>query len=370
MTAPPLPRGRARDFGFPCGIIPTGELNSITDVPGVRVGQLSLWQGEAGGDGPVSRTGVTTIWPHEGNPFRERVYAATSVFNGYGILTGDLVMAEWGLLGSPIVLCDTATVGISYDAIVRYMTALDTAVGDDDVVMPVVAECDDGFLNDNRAFALTTDHVIAALASATTGPVAEGVVGAGTGTQQFDYKGGIGTASRVVEVGGKPYTIGVLLSTNYGSRYQLQVAGVALGRQLTDDMPSRHKEGSCVAVVATDLPLHPNQLRRLARRVDVGLGLTGSVGNDGSGEIFMAFSTAHRIPRHVEAGTIPLNVMVEGQFWTHGSPFDKIFDAVVEASAEAALNALCQADTVIGRDGHTLVGFPIERALRAMRTGK
>lgn len=362
-TQPPIPRGRARDLGFSCGVIPTGPLNALTDVPGVRVGHHTVWQGEPSDDGPVVRTGVTAIWPHSGNPFRDRVYAATSVFNGYGILTGNIVMDEWGLLGSPIVLCDTANVGISYDAIVRYMTALDPAVGNDDVVMPVVAECDDGFLNDNRAFALTQDHVIAALEAANDGPVAEGVVGAGTGTQLFDYKGGIGTASRVIEIGGKSYTIGVLLNTNYGSRYQLQVSGVSLGRQFTDDMPVRHKEGSCIAVLATDLPLHPKQLRRLARRIDIGLGLTGSVGNDGSGEIFMAFSTAHKIPRHSATGTIPIDVMVEGQFWTHGSPFDTVFDAVVEASTEAALNAMCQADTVVGRDGHRLFGFPIERAL-------
>ncbi len=368
MTAqPPAPRGRARDLGFPCGVIPTGPLNALTDVAGVRVGHQTVWTGEPDGDDPVVRTGVTAIWPHAGNPFRDRVYAATSVFNGYGILTGDIVMDEWGLLGSPIVLCDTANIGISYDAVVRYMTAMDSAVGDDDVVMPVVAECDDGFLNDNRAFGLTQDHVIAALDTAATGPISEGAIGAGTGTQQFDYKGGIGTASRQVEVGGKAYTIGVLLNTNFGSRNQLQIAGVPLGRLFTDQMPVRHKEGSCIAVVATDLPLHPKQLRRLARRVDIGLGLTGSVGNDGSGEIFMAFSTAHTIPRHAESGTIPIDVMIEGQFWTHGSPFDAVFEAVVEASTEAALNALCQADTVTGRDGHRLYGFPVERALEALK---
>lgn len=365
-SKPPAGRGRARDLGFPCGIIPTGTFNAITDVPGVRVGHQTVWRGEPGGDEPVTRTGITAIWPHAGNPFRDRVYAATSVFNGYGILTGDIVMDEWGLLGSPIVLCDTASVGVSYDAVVRYMSDLDSAVGDDDVLMPVVGECDDGFLNDNRSFVVSTEDVTAALDAASGGAVGEGAVGAGTGMQLFDYKGGIGTASRVVAVGGKQYTIGVLLNTNYGSRHQLQIGGVPLGRQFTDDMPVRHKEGSCIAVVATDLPLHPKQLRRLARRVDIGLGLTGSVGNDGSGEIFMAFSTAQTVPRHAESGTIPINVMIEGQFWTHGSPFDEVFDAVVEASTEAALNALCQADTVTGRDGHKLHAFPIARALAAL----
>lgn len=362
---PPPGRGRARELGFPVGVLPTGPLNAITDVAGVRVGQTTVWTNEP----TTARTGVTAIWPHEGNPFRERVYAATSVFNGYGIMTSDIVLHEWGLMGAPIVLCDTANLGIAYDACVRYMSAQDTAVGDDDVLMPVVAECDDGFLNDNRSSTLTSEHVTDALRTATTGPVQEGVVGAGTGTQMFDFKGGIGTASRQIQLGDRTYTIGVLLNTNYGTRGQLQIAGQYLGRDLTQDMPAHHKEGSCIAVVVTDLPLHPAQLRRLARRVDIGLGRTGSVGNDGSGEIFLAFSTAQRIPRGTPEGLLDITVMVEGQFWTHGSPFDLVFDAVAEASEEAALNALCQADTTDGRDGHRLTGFPIKEALRLLTSG-
>jgi D-aminopeptidase len=358
----PAGRGRARDLGFPVGVLPSGPLNAITDVAGVRVGQATVWSD----DGVIARTGATAIWPHEGNPFRERVYAATSVFNGYGIMTGDIVLHEWGLMGAPIVLCDTANLGIAYDASVRYMTERDPSVGTDDVLMPIVAECDDGFLNDNRSTTLTAEHVRAALDSAVDGPVEEGVAGAGTGTQMFDFKGGIGTASRVLQIGSRTFTVGVLLNANYGTRPQLQIAGNRLGLRLTGDMPSHHKEGSCIAVVATDLPLHPAQLRRLARRVDIGLGRTGSVGNDGSGEIFLAFSTAHRIPRETTDGVIPIEVMVEGQFWTHGSPFDLIFDAVAEASEEAALNALCQADTVSGRDGNRLTGFPIDKALDLM----
>lgn len=361
MTVP-APRGRARDHGLPVGGTATGPHNAITDVPGVRVGHCTIWE-----DSPaVARTGVTAIWPHDGNPFRERVYAAVSPFNGYGILTSDLVVNEWGLLGSPILLCDTANLGIVYDACVRYMSEQDTAVGRDDVLMPVVAECDDGLLNDNRVPAVTLQHVRQALDSAAGGPIQEGVVGAGTGMQLFDFKGGIGTASRVVHIAGADYTLGVLLNTNYGSRHQLQIAGRPLGRQLTEDMPVKHKEGSCIGVVATDLPLHPNQLRRLARRLDIGLGRTGSVGNDGSGEIFMAFSTANRLPREVPAGTVKVEVMVEGQFWQHGSPLDTVFDATVEATEEAALNALCQADTVQGRDGNILTGFPTPRAMQLL----
>ena len=236
------------------------------------------------------------------------------MFNGYGEMTSDIVIDEWGLVGSPILLIDTTHIGLGYDAVVRYMAERDPEIQDVDVVIPVVAETDDGFLNDNRAFGLTREDVWAALDAASDGPVAEGVVGAATGTQQFDFKGGIGTASRVVELQGTQYTIGVLLQTNYGSRHQLQIAGAPIGRLVDDLMPVRHHEGSCIAVVATDAPLHPRQLRRLARRVDVGLARTGSVGNDGSGEIFLAFSTANRIPRATPRASHPIEVIVEGQF--------------------------------------------------------
>ena len=363
MSAPPDPRGRVRDLGLQVGALPTGRLNAITDVPGVRVGHRTVWRGDPGGPDPVIRSGVTAIWPHDGDLFRERVYAGHSVLNGYGEMTSNIVIDEWGLIGSPIVLIDTTHIGLGYDAVVRYMAQRDPEIQDIDVVIPVVAETDDGFLSDNRAFGLSREDVWAALDAASDGPVAEGVVGAATGTQQFDFKGGIGTSSRVVDIQGSRFTIGVLLQTNYGSRHQLQIAGVPIGRQIGDLMPERHHEGSCIAVVATDAPLHPRQLRRLARRVDVGLARTGSVGNDGSGEIFLAFSTANRIPRSTPRAAHQIDVIVEGQFWTQGSPFDALFEAVAEATEEAALNALFQADTVVGRNGHVLHGLPIDRTL-------
>jgi D-aminopeptidase len=364
-SSPPPARPRVRDHGIAVGRLPTGPLNAVTDVPGVRVGHATVWSG--GGDEPVSRTGVTALWPHEGNPYADRVYAATSTFNGYGVLTGDLVIDEWGLLGSPVVLCDTANLGTAYSAVVRHVHDEDPEAGREDVVIPVVGECDDGFLNDNRHLALTEEHVVAALTSATTGPVPEGCVGAGTGMQMFDFKGGIGTASRLVTIDGTTYTVGVLLNGNFGTRRQLRIAGVHVGPTLTDRMPVRHHEGSCIAVVATDLPLLPHQLRRLARRVDVGLGRVGSVGNDGSGEIFLAFSTAHRVPREVPGGTMPVQALVEGQLWTRGSPLDDVFDAVAEAAEEAALNALFVADTTDGRDGHRLWGLPVDDVLPLLR---
>src|SRR5438067_10555841 len=262
-----------------------------------------------------------------------------------------------------IVLTDTVHIGLAYDSVVRYMTERDPEIADKDVVIPVVAETDDSFLSDNHAFRISREDVYAAVDAAKEGPVLEGCVGAGTGTQQFDFKGGIGTASRVVELSDERFTIGVLLQTNYGSRHQLLIGGVPVGRQVTDLMPKRHQEGSCIAVLATDLPLHPGQLRRIARRVDIGLGRTGSVGNDGSGEIFIAFSTTNRIPRSTRKAAHPINVLVEGQFWTEGSPFDQIFGAVAEATEEAAFNAMVAAPTVEGRDGNILYGFPLDRGL-------
>lgn len=363
------------------GFLPTGTHNAITDVPGVRVGHQTVWkgdyssspgrsfppslagEGQGGGSQPIIRSGVTAIWPHSGDLFRERLYAAVSVFNGYGEMTSRSVIDEWGLVGSPIVLTDTVHIGLAYDSVVRYMTERDPEIADKDVVIPVVAETDDSFLSDGRAFGIAREDVYAALDAAKDGPVQEGCVGAGTGTQFFDFKGGIGTASRIVELSGQRFTIGVLLQTNYGSRHQLLIAGAPVGRQIADLMPKRHQEGSCIAVLATDIPLHPAQLRRLARRIDIGLGRTGSVGNDGSGEIFIAFSTANRIPRSTQRPAHPINVLVEGQFWTEGSPFDRIFDAVVETAEEAAFNAMVAADTVEGRDGNTLYGFPLDRGL-------
>jgi hypothetical protein len=180
-------------------------------------------------------------------------------------------------------------------------------------------------------------------------------------------RSGKGTSSREVEIQGTTFTVGVLLLTNYGNRHQLSICGAPVGRTITDLMPEGHNEGSCIGVVATDAPLHPRQLKRLARRVDVGLGRTGSVGNDGSGEIFIAFSTANRIPRGYERSTYPIEVMIDGAFWTQGAAIDRLFEAVAEATEEAALNALFMAETVTGRGGHVLHALPIDRTLDLLR---
>jgi D-aminopeptidase len=353
---------RARDDGVVAGRLAPGPLNAITDVAGVRVGHATVI-----GDDPVVRSGVTAIWPHAGNPFRERVYAAVESLNGYGELTGSRVIDEWGLLGSPIVLTDTAHVGVAYTATVRHLGETDPGVGDVDVLIPVVGECDAGFLSDNRAFGVGESDVRAALDGAVAGPVPEGNVGAGTGMQLFDFKGGIGTASRVVSLGGEPFTVGVLLQCNHGTREQLHVLGVPVGRELADLMPERHHEGSCIGVLATDLPLHPAQLRRLVKRVGLGLARGGSVANDGSGELFVGFSTATRVPRATERLRFPIETLVEGQFWREGSPLDLVFEAVAEATEEAVLNALWAAETLDGRAGRVLHALPVDRTLALLR---
>lgn len=355
---------RARDLGLGVGILPTGIHNAITDVRGVRVGITTVIEGQAGGSAPIVRSGVTAILPHPGSLFRERVFAGVSAFNGYGMLTGTLVIEEWGLLNSPIVIVDTAHVGMGYDTVARWMTAADPAVGDLDVAMPVVTECDDGFLNDNRSFGLRPDHVTEALTKADSGPVPEGAVGSGTGTQLFEFKGGVGTSSRIVDIDGQPFTVGVLVNTNYGHRHQLRIHGAPVGEHLRDTLrPGTQKEGSCIVVIATDVPLHPQQLRRLARRADAGLARTGSCANDGSGEITLAFSTANLIPRDGASSIDNVSVLRGGQFWTAGAPLDRVFEAVADATEEASLNALFTAQTMEGRDGHVLHAIPLERTL-------
>jgi D-aminopeptidase len=357
---------RPRDEGVVAGRLEPGRLNAITDVAGVRVGHATVVR-----DDPVVRSGVTAIWPHDGNPFRERVYAASEPLNGYGELTGSRVIDEWGLLGAPIVLTDTAHVGVAYTATVRHLGELDPGVGDVDVLIPVVGECDAGFLSDNRAFGVSEDDVRNALSGARGGvPMAEGAVGAGTGMQLFDFKGGIGTASRVVELGGEAFTVGVLLLCNHGTRPQLHVLGVPVGREIADLMPERHREGSCIGVLATDLPLHPAQLRRAVRRIGLGLARGGSVANDGSGEIFVGFSTATRVPRSTDRLRFGIDTIVEGQFWREGSPLDLVFEAVAEATEEAVLNALWAAETTAGRDGHVLHALPTDRALALLRRAR
>ncbi len=366
----PEQRQRLRDHSVVIGVIQPGPLNSITDVDGVAVGHATVWEGEAPGSpghGPA-RTGVTAVVPHPGNLFRERLFSGFYALNGYGELTSRSVIEEWGLLGSPILLTSSHSLGTVHEATVRYLCKRDAAIGDDDVALPVVAECDDSFLNDSRGFHVRTEHVEAALESASNGPTAEGTVGAGTGMECFGWKGGIGTASRVITARGATWTIGVLALTNFGSPPNLIVAGVPVGQRLVPPGPARPEHGSCIVVVATDAPLDSQQCSRLAKRASLGLGRMGSIGADDSGELVIAFSTAHRVPRSSPTGTFDHSAVLVGQMGQEDHPIDALFAGVIEATEEAALDSLFTASTVSGRGGHVLYELPIGPTLDLLRS--
>lgn len=347
---PPDPRPRARAHGLHFGNVPTGAHNAITDVPGVRVGQVTVWHGE--GDEPIARTGTTVIVPDvPAEMFRRPMAAAPAVLNGAGELTGSITMREWGLLETPIALTGTSSVGRAYDALVDEMYQ----AGADEVVIPVVGECDDSWLDDFRRRWLTTDHVRQALAIAHGGPVAEGAVGAGAGMVTMGYKAGIGTSSRVIVGLG---TIGVLLLCNFGGRDQLRISGVPIGQLLGDDTPAAptlDTGGSCLGVVMTDLPLDARQLARVARRVGLGLARMGSVAHHGSGDIFCAVSTTNRSTRGT-TGRITTELIADGSM-------NDVFPAVVDAAEEAVCNALFVADTCAGVGGAVVPGLPLDRVL-------
>lgn len=357
MTKP-----RARELGIEIGRLEPGVLNAITDVSGVRVGHRTIVRG-ADGDPHAVRTGVTAVFPHGGDPWREPVYAGTHILNGYGELIGINQIAEWGVLMSPIVLTSSLAIGKAYDATVKWLAGRDDSAGAE--VMPVVSECDDSGLSDVLSFPLADGDVAAALDGAVDGDVSEGCIGAGTGMQCFDFKGGIGTASRVLPADAGSYTVGALVLTNFGSRPDLRIDGVRVGEQITDLMPVEHTEGSCVVIVATDAPLLPHQLRRVAQRAGMGLARTGSTASNGSGEQMLAFSTANRIPVRTVDPVMNLRAVADarpGEPWLLG----ELFAATIEATDEAVVNALVAAETTVGRDGNTLYAMPVDRVLPLM----
>lgn len=341
---------RAADLGIKIGTLPTGPTDSIVDVPGVGVGHATVWRDEPPpphGRG-IARTGVTVI-DLGGNLFRAPVPAGGAVLNGAGECTGFLTAAEWGLAETPVFLTSTMQLGRVYDAACELLMAEDDGIGADDVIIPVVAECDDSFLNDVRRMQVTAVEVKTALDAARAsvgGPApAEGAVGAGTGMSCLGFKGGIGTASRLVPVG---HTVGVLVLSNFGSQDRLTIDGVPAGRLLpaADTAASPPPAGSCIVVTVTDAPLDSAACTRLARRAGLGLARTGSVGHHGSGEIFLGFATGLRQPRGA-AGSAAVT----------GRDLDPFFAAVVEATEEAVLNSLFAAPTVTGRDGHVSRGL-------------
>ena len=352
----PAPRPRARELGIAPGVFAPGPLNTITDVPGVRVGHFTLIEG---GD---IRTGATAIVPHAGNLFQEKVPAAIVVGNGFGKLVGSTQVDELGQLETPILLTNTLNVWEAAAALADYTLA---QPGNEEVrsVNPVVGETNDGWLNDIRRRPLRKEHFLQALEAAAGGPVEEGSIGAGTGTTAFSFKGGIGTASRRLSGAGETYTVGVLVQTNYGG--ELTIDGVPVGENLgrkVSRSPAEDHAGSCMIVVATDGPLDARQLRRLAFRALAGMARTGASFSHGSGDYVIAFSTAEsvRIPHRSASATLTATLLREDKV----SP---LFQAVAEATEEAIYNSLLRATTVRGHQGHEAQAIPVEDVKRLLK---
>jgi D-aminopeptidase len=355
-------RPRARDTGIEIGSMPTGSKNAINDVPEVRVGHVTLIDGDGShepGNGPV-RTGVSVILPHSGNLFREKVAASVFVQNGFGKCIGQEQIDELGVIESPIAMTGTMNVGIVADGLIQNAIDLNPDCGvTTSTVNPVVTECSDAYLNDQHGRHVRQHHVLEAIENASTEQVAEGNVGAGTGMSLFGFKGGIGTASRVVprEFGG--YTVGVMILGNCGTREQLRINGAPVGMHLEEWNPGREQDtGSIIIVVGTDAPLLDRALNRLARRAAMGLARTGSIAAHGSGDYILAFSNAHRFPHDGDMLTMQLEHVVE-----IGEAINWLFQATIEATEEAIINALFGADTMVGRDGNVRYGLPIDRVV-------
>lgn len=347
---------RGRELGIPFDGKP-GPLNSITDVKGVEVGQTTLIEGSGPlqvGKGPV-RTGVTVVIPRgKANP--EPVYAGWFTQNGNGEMTGTTWVEESGFLETPVAITNTHSVGVVRDAMIAW--TVKNKRMKQDWSLPVVAETWDGYLNDINGFHVKPEHVFQALDQAAPGPVLEGAVGGGTGMVCYGFKGGIGTASRVLSKDEGGYTVGVLVQCNCGRRSQLTIAGVPVGREIPQGVPysalfdneTRGDVGSIIIVVATDAPLIPTQLKRIAKRATMGLARTGSTSGNGSGDIFIAFSTANP-GADSEPGPNTIQTLANERT-------NPLFSATVEATEEAIVNAMVAAKTMTGIDNHTVIGLP------------
>ena len=350
-----MTRARLRDLGFAIGRMPTGKYNAITDVPGTLVGHTTLIHD----DPHVARTGVTVVVPREGEIWNDGAFCGCFSFNGSGEMTGIPWIEESGMLTSIIGITNTHQVGLVRDTLVEY------SIENGYIrrwVLPVVAETYDGFLSDIDAFHVNREHVFQAIASASGGVTAEGNVGGGTGMLCHDFKGGIGTSSRLVETKSGQFTVGALVQANYGARADLRVNGVPVGMEIgpeTTPFPGNTSSGgSIIIIVATDAPLLPIQCQRLARRATVGLSRAGGAGHNSSGDIFLAFSTGN----HVTRTDVPLDVKMLPL--DHISP---LFDATAEAVEESIINALTSAETMTGLKGRTAHALPLEELGRVMR---
>lgn len=356
-----MSRIRARDLGIIIGGFPTGPKNSLTDVQGVLVGHTTLHEGSGThipGEGPV-RTGVTAILPRLGNVWQNSVCAGSFILNGAGEMSGLIQVQEWGLIESPILLTNTHSVGTCSEAVVSYMTGIYPELGiSHDVLIPLVGECDDSWLNDIVGQHVDTHHVIDAISNASSDRVEEGSVGSGTGMSCFDFKSGIGSSSRIVKIGSQSYTLGALVMSNFGEIQDLIVNGIPMGKMLCPDFEHLSKRtrnaGSIITVIATDAPLHGFQLNRLAKRAALGIGRTGSYAAHGSGEIIVAFSTANELPRVASDTLYSLKILVDQEV-------NPLYRAVVEATEEAILNSLFMAEDFYGIDDRFCPAIPLDR---------
>jgi D-aminopeptidase len=341
-------RPRPRECGIEIGALPTGALNAITDVPGLRVGHATI---------AAHCTGVTAIVPDTlDSLFRRPMAAGTAVLNGAGEITGSLTIREWGTLETPVVLTATMSVGMAYQGVVE-ATLREVPEIADDVVIPVIGECDDSWLSDPSVMAVQPRHVADAFADATSNLFDAGAIGAGSGMTCLGWKGGIGTASRLVD----GQTLGVIVMTNFGALERLCVNGSPVGRRFAALGRSGEREapeGSCIVVIATDAPILPAQCQRVARRAGLGLARTGSVATHGSGEIFLAFSTGCRFPRDGR-GRVSHDVLSDRDL-------NGLFEAAVDATEEAVLDSLFRATTTTGRHGRIAEALPIDELLELM----
>ena len=360
---------RARDLGIPFNGT-AGKLNAITDVAGVKVGYTTLMSGEGklvAGKGPV-RTGVTAILPRGDNSMNDPVYAGFFSLNGNGEMTGTAWLEESGFLEGPVIITNTHSVGVARDAVIQWRVKRGAAdPGGFWWSLPVVAETWDGYLNDINGFHVQSEHVFQALESARGGAIEEGSVGGGTGMICYEFKGGTGTASRVIPVAepgakksSRAYTIGVLVQSNCGRRSQLTIAGVAVGKEIPENAVFSKENGSIIIVVATDAPLLPHQLKRLARRASLGLARTGSVSGNGSGDLFIAFSTANPGVADPKQPTRSVQTVPNDNM-------DSIFDAVVQATEEAIINSLVANKSMTGRDNHRVDALPHDRVRQLLK---
>ena len=336
--------GLNKESGLKIGLGTPGKRNLITDVPGVKVGHVTIR------DGADINTGVTAILPHEGNLFQDKVMAASCVINGFGKTMGLVQVEELGTIETPIIMTNTLSIGTAATALIKYMLQQNDDIGvKTGTVNPLVCECNDGTLNDIRGLHVKEEHIFEALANCAE-DFEEGVVGSGTGMCCLGLKGGIGSASRIVKLDGKEYTVGALVMSNFGGAGRLMIDGKQVGREIKAKLEAQQDKGSIIMLIATDIPLSERQLKRVARRAGVGLARTGSIYGNGSGDIAIAFTTANRVPHYSKKAVMDMQMIAD-------SKIDSVFDAAAESVEEAIISSLYHAETTTGRAGKVKYGL-------------